>query len=111
MYMRYYDGYPAWGEYSRADRLENDKIAYDEVQPQSLEAAPSCGKETLGEPLETIEEPGSVITGLVHKNSGGIFGSIELDDIILIALLILLLTESKDDFIMPIVIGYLLLSR
>lgn len=107
MYMRYYDGYPSDGLSPSGGEAILPESAYNECEQQNA----VCNN------IESPEEPApaeqdcpaevSAASFLPH----GIFSSMQSDDIILIALLLILLTESKDDFIMPIVIGYLLLSK
>jgi len=87
LYTRYYDSYPA-------------------VSPLRTENSEENRIETI-ETSKTEIEDTKVSANLATK--GGILQSIQADDIILIALIFLLLTES-DDIIMLLIIGYLLIG-
>lgn len=107
MYMRYYDSYPA-----QAGRMQPQK----EPEPPSGEEVISAqtAKPTLPDIAQISEnsiEPCSKNSNepVQIASKKGILSSIQLDDIILIALLIMLLSES-DDIIMPLIIGYILLG-
>lgn len=88
MYTRYYDGYTS-------------------------RSTPVCDKE---EPTETV----SVADTIPDKGHGTEIASfknsflpfdLDTDDIILIAVLFLVASESGDDFILPLILGYLLLGN
>lgn len=89
MYTRYYDSYPAISPVG----ITNEK----ESLPETIESAET---QVASEDTQTISKISS---------NGGILHSIQADDIILIALIFLLLTES-DDIIMLLIIGYLLIG-
>ena len=98
MYMRYYDGYPSPENY--ADRTDGNTDICVPDTPDREEAV--CEKN------ETAASPGEITTAGAPLS--GIFSSLKLDDIMLIVLLFVLLEESADDIIMPIIIGYILLE-
>lgn len=98
MYMRYYDGYPSPENYGERTDGNTDVSVPD--TPES--------EETVCEKSETAASPGEITTAGAPLS--GIFSSLKLDDIMLIVLLFVLLEESADDIIMPIIIGYILLE-
>jgi len=87
MYTRYYDGYPR----------ETPKI----------ETANRHEESTTEIATDTASEGQSEIASVIPK---GIFGNMKADDILLIALLFIVSMESSDDFIMPLILGALLLG-
>ena len=94
MYTRYYDSYPANVPHS-----------------SDCEANNEAGKCTR----EINEESSSISANETHTEiasilPGGLFGNMKSDDILLIALLFIVASESKDDFIMPLILGALLLG-
>lgn len=97
MYMRYYDSYPAL-----SGRTHPKK------EPPAPKEPVAVVKNDLPEEIEITDEVKKEFPAEIASRRG-LLQSIQADDIILIGLLILLLSES-DDIIMPLIIGYLLLG-
>lgn len=95
MYMRYYDSYPAPSPRRIETAEETEQIKPQEVLEEIKEAETVIQSASAGEIAVTGKK------GFLH--------SFEADDIILIALIFILLSES-DDIIMLLIIGYLLLG-
>ncbi len=89
MYTRYYDGY-----------TRRNDIAVTDTAP----------KETNEEKKEivSVEEPEMQVASALPF---GLPAGLKADDIILIAVLFLVASESGDDFILPLILGYLLLTN
>lgn len=115
MYQRYYDGYPVSpcgpdrGEtiipdtsYSDSTTAEHEEHSSEAVLPENTEPVSECIPESQISTQEPVETQSLF--------NGGLLSSLQADDIILIALLIILAIESPDDIIMPLIIGYLLLG-
>ena len=81
MYTRYYDTYPSQSENKDTPKEATQEIAQNEPQIKTASILP-------------------------FGNSGGF----KSDDILLVAILLLILNECKDDNIMPIILGYILLG-
>ncbi len=93
MYTRYYDGY--------TDRNCAVKTAPKEEQQVLPEA----------EEIKVSEE--SAVTSQ-HETSSLPFSlpfNLQSDELILLAVLFLIASESNDDFILPLILGYLLISN
>ncbi len=90
MYTRYYDSYPA---------VTND------VPPAPPAEAPASVQDIPLEEVtdEPVAKPAS--TGLPR-----LFGGLKTEDILLIALLFITTTDLNDDFLMPLILGALLLG-
>ena len=86
MYTRYYDSYP----------VETEQKAETETGPKNPPV--ECS------PVEST--PSTQIASVPKKLLGGF----DYEDILLIALLFITVTESKDDFILPLILGALLLE-
>ena len=109
MYKRYYDGYPM--EAYRPD--EGETIIPDNTYHSASadEDAQSADESTVSTELAVGgEDSGEIHAETASNRKRGLFSSFKSDDGILIALLIILATESPDDIIMPLIIGYLLLG-
>ena len=90
MYTRYYDGY-----------MQKPKENID-TTPNSC-----CEENTAIIPTqEKCEE-----TSTVAAVGKGLPFNMKTDDLILIAVLILVATESSDDWLLPVILGYLLISN
>ena len=89
MYTRYYDTYPA------PAKEETNTV-------NDTHTEKSSGEETTPVPSDSF----STASALPFGGLGGFKG----DDILLIALLFLVMSESRDDNIMPLILGYLLLG-
>ena len=89
MYTRYYDGYTRRNDIAVTDNAKEDT---HEVQNE----------------IANIEEPESAVAAALPF---GLPLGLKTDDIILIAVLFLVASESGDDFILPLILGYLLLSN
>ena len=81
MYQRYYDGY-------------GDNNTIEQITEQNVESQ-ICTTDT------DIQ---------IAKKNDGIFGSLKLDDILLIGILIVMLNDDCDDKLMLIIIGFLFIS-
>lgn len=92
MYTRYYDTYPS----SNGNTSQNEN--HDIPKNEDNQSIAPCAEEN---------EPKSQIASLLPF---GNLGGFKTDDILLIAVLLLILTDCKDDNIMPIILGYILLS-
>lgn len=103
MYQRYYDGYPTEA-YATVEQNEFDVDGTAESSPQTADTA--TGTEL------SVSSPHNKDLQLETASSAksGLLSSIKSDDILLIALLIILATEAPDDTVMPLIIGYILLS-
>ena len=88
MYTRYYDGYTRRNVPESGNTEANETINTADVP--------------------VLQEPKAEIASL--KNSFLPF-DLSTDDIILIAVLFLVASESGDDFILPLILGYLLLGN
>lgn len=86
MYTRYYDGYPA------QIQTESEK---DDIKQPAQEEAVKC------------DDTPPVKVSSVAQNR---FGGLKSEDVLLVALLMITITESKDDFILPLILGALLLE-
>ena len=89
MYTRYYDGY------TRRNNIAVTDTAPIETNEEQNEIA-------------SAEEPEVQIASALPF---GLPMGLKTDDIILIAVLFLVASESGDDFILPLILGYLLLSN
>lgn len=111
MYTRYYDTYPAKQSSSRPAKQQQESAdALTEAQSLPLNEGGSSEPEEIKKPQEAavqLADTTEVASLLPFK--GGI-GDMKLDDLLLIAVLLLIVSESKDDFIMPLILGYLLLG-
>lgn len=92
MYTRYYDGYS-----SHMPKQVSPPVKAEEAEEKNDEKQITAHVDE--EPIET--KAFSPVKGL---------GSFKSDDILLIALLFLIATESADDFLMPLILGALLLG-
>lgn len=86
MYTRYYDGYPA-------------KIQHNDEKQEHNEVTVA----------QTSDEK-NISDTKIASVSPGRFGKLNSEDILLVALLMITITESKDDFILPLILGALLLE-
>lgn len=86
MYTRYYDSYPATIE----PKNENENTK------QSL----------------STEKPPTENTSVaeIASTQKKLFGNLDFEDLLLIALLFITVTESKDEFILPLILGAILLE-
>lgn len=116
MYMRYYDGYPSDTFGADGEAIIPSAVHGDSLEMLSTEEEKPAEntQECENQSVQTAESqamsaPQPQISGFLP--GGGFLSSLRSDDIILIALLIILMTENSDDFLMPIVIGALLLGR
>ncbi len=93
MYTRYYDGY--------TDRNCPVKtVPKEEVQPP-------CEETELKVSEEACESSQHVTSALPFS----LPFNLQSDDLILLAVLFLIASESNDDFILPLILGYLLISN
>ena len=90
MYTRYYDTYPA-------PTKEDVKLSND---------TPAETAGGLAENTDVSKDTSSTASVFPFGGLGGFKG----DDILLIALLFLVMSESREDNIMPLILGYLLLG-
>ena len=98
MYTRYYDGYAR-----QPDR------AYKEQSALPSESEPKAAPTTLESENEDISSSGEGIS--VASSPLRLPFGIDAEDLILIAVLLLVVAEaSDDDFILPLILGYLLLG-
>ncbi len=91
MYTRYYDQYPAQNKIQKEVPKET---ALAEVKEEICEEA------VKNDEIKTA----SVLPG------GLLGGGFNTEDILLVALLFLIATEGSDDFIMPLILGALLIG-
>jgi len=92
MYTRYYDSYPA----KIPDKSEPaQKESKEALAVQSEETAPHTTKDEIS-------------TASVLPNK--IFGNLNIDDVLLIALIFITASDASDDFLMPLILGALLLG-
>ena len=86
MYTRYYDSYPAAIE-------QKDKNA------------------NIGQ-SDPAEKPPMENTSVaeIASTQKKLFGNLDFEDLLLIALLFITVTESKDEFILPLILGAILLE-
>ena len=91
MYTRYYDSYPA-------------NVPHASDNEANSEADKCINEESST--INSAEAPAEIASVL----PSGLFGNMKSDDILLIALLFIVATESRDDFIMPLILGALLLG-
>ncbi len=92
MYTRYYDTYPS----SNSNAIQNEN--HDMPKKEDDQSIAPCSE---------VSEPKSQIASLLPF---GNLGGFKTDDILLIAVLLLILSDCKDDNIMPIILGYILLG-
>ena len=110
MYTRYYDSYPA-GQ-SACRRGKNNEPEEPQISCQNEESCPDS--QCISDSVNTAEEVSTAAISpelAVAKGPFGGFGNLKADDILLIAVLLLIMSESKDDFIMPLILGYLFLGE
>ena len=100
MYTRYYDSYPA---------MPPVKTTAKEEVTTSQEVNETIQVAKLSEISENIAKSESTGTAPQIASKNSLFHSVQADDIILVALPFLLLSES-DDVIMLIIIGFLLIG-
>lgn len=93
MYTRYYDGYAQRNVQNTA--------------PEIVEAPPEEETAIEIEPTEEKEPQAEVASALPFR----LPGNLNKDDLILLAVLFLIVSESGDDFILPLILGYLLISN
>ncbi len=86
MYTRYYDSYP--------------------TQMPEVTAEPVAEEENT-DIAEVPEDEAGEIASLTPARG---FGGLKTDDILLIGLIFIMLSEGSDDFIMPLILGALLLG-
>ncbi len=86
MYTRYYDGYTERNT-SNIQQIKEEK------------------EENIVAEVEPKEEESQVASLPVNLPF-----NMQADDLILIAVLFLIASESKDEFILPLILGYLLLN-
>lgn len=103
MYQRYYDGYPTEA-YTPGEK--NEFTVDDAAAPSQMKDA-DCASTELSMPSSHNEE---IQVETASPAKSGWLSSIKSDDILLIALLIILAAEAPDDAVMPLIIGYILLS-
>ena len=89
MYKRYYDGYPA--QYQNIPSAETD-------QPETKPSEEPCEKKEENTESQTASL-------LPFKSKGG-FNS---DDFIIVALILLIVSQNSDDFTLPLILGALLI--
>ena len=87
LYTRYYDGYTS-------------HHAHDAEIPKPQES-----------PCETEAPEKSEIAGEIASCKTKLPFNLDTDEIILIAVLFLIASEGSDDFILPLILGYLLISN
>lgn len=92
MYTRYYDGYS-----SQMPR----------PVPAPQEAQDECVKT---QEIETDSNASDEVIETKSFSPTKAFGNFKSDDLLLIALIFLIATESADDFLMPLILGALLLG-
>ncbi len=103
MYQRYYDGYPTEA-YATVGQNEFDVDSTTENSPQTTDTATGAELSVSSPHNKDIQ------IETASPTKGGLFSSIKSDDILLIALLIILAAEAPDDTVMPLIIGYILLN-
>ena len=86
MYTRYYDSYPS----AIDEKTESENIPQSPPQEN-----PSLENTHVSE---------------IASSQKKLFGSHDFEDLLLIALLFITVTESKDDFILPLILGAILLE-
>ncbi len=108
MYMRYYDGYPSdtFDGRNEKNAFEDDFVSEEVISPEEIKISLNSNFET-----DSAEENRISSTPTDIQTKSFLPSSIKSDDIILIALLFILISENSDDYIMPLVIGALLLGR
>lgn len=93
MYTRYYDGYTTRN-----------------AQPvQTAQAAPE--PEVIQEEAPVSNEEAKTADTAVAALPINLPFNMKTDDLILIAVLFLIASESSDEFILPLILGYLLISN
>lgn len=108
MYMRYYDGYPS-------DTFDgrNEKTTFESDFSSEEAISHEESKISLNDNFEADSVAENLFSNTPAEIQTKRFlpSSIKSDDIILIALLFILINENSDDYIMPLVLGALLLGR
>ncbi len=89
MYTRYYDTYPA------------APVTTGEEKPSESPEPTTENKENM---------PSEPVANLESARMPRLFGGMKSDDILLIALLLITISDSNDDFLMPLILGALLLG-
>ncbi len=88
MYTRYYDNYE-----QRAKKPQPETDTHEKEPEEITQEAPASGEIAVaGSPL-------------------GILSGLKTDDIILIGLLILVLSDGCDDYLLPVILGFLLINK
>ena len=88
MYTRFYDNYE-----ERARKTQPEADTHEKEADESTQETPASGEIAVaGSPL-------------------GILSGLKTDDIILIGLLILVLSDGCDDYLLPIILGFLLINK
>lgn len=105
MYTRYYDGY------SRRSMQPNDNDTSAAPEPESVAQEEECqnpeSKEirTAGAPAE---QNAAEVASVLPFN---LPGNMKTDDLILLAVLFLILSDSNDEIILPLILGFLFISN
>ncbi len=92
MYTRYYDGY--------SSQMPRPAPAPQEMQDESVKT----------QEVQTDSDCADEVTETKSFSPIKAFGNFKSDDLLLIALIFLIATESSDDFLMPLILGALLLG-
>lgn len=88
MYTRYYDSYPTVKPQEEAPKAEVPEVLPSADKGDTPKANPT----------------------LASCKSSNIFGSFKTEDILLIALLFITASDKEDNFLMPLILGALLLA-
>lgn len=88
MYTRYYDSYPTVKPQEEAPKAEVSEVLPSADKTENHDASPT----------------------LASCKSSNIFGSFKTEDILLIALLFITASDKEDNFLMPLILGALLLA-
>lgn len=90
MYTRYYDNYE--------ERARKNTVESEMAETQQTEVSPDNEIQS-GDEIAVAGSPFGILSG------------IKTDDIILIGLLILVLSDGCDDYLLPIILGFLLINN
>ena len=105
MYTRYYDGY------TQRNMQRNTNEAPEAPKPESIIQEEICQNPESSEihtaeaaPEQNAAEVASVLPFKLP-------GNMKNDDLILLAVLFLILSDSNDDIILPLILGFLFISN
>jgi len=93
MYTRYYDGYTQRNTPNPPKEVKENPPPEENI----VEIEPAL-----------VSEPQSEVASVLPFK---LPGNLKTDDLILLAVLFLIASESNDDFILPLILGYLLISN